>query len=113
MALGKFLFSGRDCGVGARDGKLNSSLFFSGWGKNPGLSEPVERYFRFSTESDQKDTLLLVLDERPGAARRAGALCIGDDEDQVRLGELFSVVNPGGAKHRRVKTVSKTGYFLL
>lgn len=79
--------------------KRQRGFFFLGGKRNTCLSSPLERDSGFSTEADQKDTLLLILDERPGAAGRAGALCVGDDEDQVRLGELLGMVNPAGAKH--------------
>lgn len=75
----------------------NGNVFFSGGEKDlchisGGALTQVFQWVR------SKDTLLLLLDERPGAAGRAGALRVGDDEDQVRLGELFSVVHPGWCK---------------
>lgn len=42
-----------------------------------------------------KDTLLLVLDQRLGLAGGTGEFGIRDNEDQVRLGQLFGVVHPG------------------
>lgn len=78
-------------GVGARLGKHRKSLLFSGGEKHL----RVITGGALSAAHLLKDTLLLVLDEHRGGAGGVGSLRIGDDEDQVRLGELFSVVHPG------------------
>lgn len=53
-----------------------------------------------------KDTLLLVLYQWLSITGCAGVLCISNDEDQVRLGQFFSMVKSEEEhNHKRQVTI--------